>query len=276
MGRMRLQVENLCFAYGDTEILKSVSFTAQSGQLVSVLGPNGVGKSTLFRCMLGLLRPSRGRAQIAGEDFSKNLFRLPAAELARWIAYLPQAHAPAFHFTVFDTVLMGTTAQTGLFASPGTAQKKQALQALEYLGIAHLKDRGYRNISGGEQQLVRLARAIAQQARILVMDEPSANLDFGNRLRVLQTARKLADGGYAVIQSTHDPDQAYRYSDRILALHAGEVLAWGRPQETICAPVLSRLYGVDVEVCSLQQDRIRVCVPVEGKGQGENRKESLL
>lgn len=256
-----MTVENLSFAYDGHEVLKNVSFRAEYGEFLSVLGPNGVGKSTLFRCMLGLLRPQKGSTCIDGKAISE----MSAQELARRIAYIPQAHSPAFNFSVFDMVLMGTTAQLGKFTSPGESQRALAAEALEHLGISHLKDRGYRAISGGERQLVLIARAIAQQAKILIMDEPSANLDFGNRIRVMQTVRKLANDGYAVIQSTHDPDQAYLYSDKIIALYGGEVLAWGTPQETVCNEVISRLYGVDVSVCSLRGDAIRVCVPAEAK-----------
>lgn len=252
-----MNVENLSFSYGTREVLKGVSFTAEYGQFLSVLGPNGVGKSTLFRCMLGLLTPSQGGTSIDGTPID----RMSAAQLARHIAYIPQSHNPVFNFSVFDMVLMGTTAQTGRFSSPGRAQEEQAELALERLGITHLKDRGYGSISGGERQLVLIARAIAQQAKILVMDEPSANLDFGNRIRVMQTVQALTKDGYAVIQSTHDPDQAYLYSDRILALYDGHVLAWGTPRDTICDSLISTLYGVDVEVCSMRGDSVRVCVP---------------
>lgn len=256
-----MNVNDLCFSYGEREVLNGISFSAEYGEFLSVLGPNGVGKSTLFRCMLGLLTPSRGSTSIGGRSISD----MTAAELAKRIAYIPQSHSPVFNFSVFDMVLMGTTAQMGRFSSPGAVQKKQAELALERLGIEHLRDRGYRNISGGERQLVLIARAIAQQAKILVMDEPSASLDFGNRIRVMQTMKRLAADGYAVIQSTHDPDQAYLYSDKILALHEGQVLAWGKPQEIICDSLISRLYGVAVEVCSLRDDAIRVCVPTEQK-----------
>lgn len=254
---MSITVENLCFSYGDHEVLKDISFSAEDGQFLSVLGPNGVGKSTLFRCMLGLLPPAKGGTRIDG----KAIFDMGAAQLARHIAYIPQSHSPVFNFSVFDMVLMGTTAQTGTFSSPGKVQKRQAEAALDRLGIAYLKNRGYGNISGGERQLALIARAIAQQAKILVMDEPSANLDFGNRIRVMRTIRDLTADGYTIIQSTHDPDQAYLYSDRILALYAGKVLAWGTPQETVCNSLISTLYGVDVEVCSMRGDNIRVCVP---------------
>ena len=252
-----MKIEDLHFSYGDHQVLKGVSYEAELGQFISVLGPNGVGKSTLFRCMLGLLEPTGGSVTIDGQSIAD----MTAAELSRHVAYIPQSHNPVFNFSVFDMVLMGTTAQLSRFASPGKQQEHLAEAALERMGIAHLRNRGCGNISGGERQLVLIARAIAQQAKILVMDEPSANLDFGNKLRVMKTVKSLTDDGYTVIQSTHDPDQAYLYSDKILALYGGKVLAWGTPQETISNSLISTLYGVDVEVCSMRDDGIRVCVP---------------
>ena len=254
---MSIRIEDLRFSYGTHEVLKGVSFDAGRGQFLSVLGPNGVGKSTLFRCMLGLQTPTGGRVTVDGRDIAT----MTAAELARAMAYIPQSHNPVFNYSVLDMVLMGTTCQLGRFAAPGRAQEKMALAALERMGITHLKDRGFNRISGGERQLVLLARAIAQQAKILVMDEPSANLDFGNKLRVMKTVKGLTEDGYTVIQSTHDPDQAFLYSDRILALHAGQVLAFGTPRNVMNEELISRLYGVDVEVCSMQDDAVRVCVP---------------
>ena len=256
---MSIKIENLCFSYGSHEVLKNVSFDAQYGQFLSVLGPNGVGKSTLFRCMLGLLPPARGSVSIDGTPIS----RLSASQLARRIAFIPQSHNPVFNYSVFDMVLMGTTAQTGTLSSPGKAQTELVDSALEALGISHLKDRSYGAISGGERQLVLIARAMAQQAKILVMDEPSASLDFGNRIRVMQTVQALAREGYCVIQSTHDPDQAYLYSDRVLALYEGQALAFGTPQEIISNELISTLYGVEVEVCSMQNDAVRVCIPIQ-------------
>jgi len=260
---MSIKIENLCFSYGERQVLKDISFSAEYGEFLSVLGPNGVGKSTLFRCMLGLHKPSSGSVSIDGD----NILRLSAQALARKIAYIPQSHNPVFNFSVLDMVLMGTTAQLGSFSSPGKEHTALALNALERLGIADLAQRSYGNISGGERQLTLIARAIAQQAKILVMDEPSASLDFGNRIKVMQTVRSLIEDGYCVIQSTHDPEQAYMYSDNILALHSGKVLAWGKPAQTVTAPVISKLYSIDVEVCSLRNDDIRVCVPADGKEQ---------
>ena len=254
---MRIKVDDLHFSYGSHPVLKGVSFGIEGSGFVSLLGSNGAGKSTLFRCMLGLLEPNRGSVHICGRDIR----HMPPAELSHRVAYIPQSHAPVFNFSVFDMVLMGTTAQLSAFSSPGKAQKLLAEEAMERVGIAHLRDRGCGNISGGERQLALIARAIAQQAKILVMDEPSASLDYGNKLRVMEMVKSLTRDDYTVIQSTHDPDQAYLYSDRILALYDGKILACGSPRETISSDLISTLYDVDVEVCSLRSDDIRVCVP---------------
>ena len=254
---MSVQVKKLSFAYGERRVLQDVSFQAEYGEFISVLGPNGVGKSTLFRCMLGLLTPTAGGAYVDGQRVAE----LSARQLAERIAYIPQSHSPVFNFSVYDMVLMGTTAQTGSFASPGKRQRSLANRALDRLGIFDLADRGYASLSGGERQLVLIARAIAQEAKVLVMDEPSAALDFGNRMRVMRTVRALTQDGYTVIQSTHDPEQAYMYSDKILALSGGRVAAFGPPQETMTSELVSSLYGEAVEVCSMRGDQIRVCIP---------------
>ncbi len=256
---MSLEIRDLHFSYGEREVLKGLNFSAEYGELLSVLGPNGVGKSTLFRCILSLLKPDSGQCLIDG----KSTAGFSAKELAAHIAYIPQSHYPTFNYSVMDMVLMGTTAQVNAMSVPGKRQVSLAKEALERLGIGELANRGYTNISGGERQLVLIARAIAQQAKILIMDEPSANLDYGNRTRVMRTVKNLAAEGYAIIQSTHDPDQAFLYSHKVLAIHDGKVLAWGKPEDTINSSLISTLYGVDVEVCSLKEDKVRVCVPAD-------------
>lgn len=254
---MSLKVEHLDFYFGKRQILKDISFEAHRGEFLSILGPNGVGKSTLFRCILNLLKPSAGSVEIDG----RKVAQMTAQELARSIAYIPQYHHPTFNYSVLDMVLMGTASQLGALATPGKAQIEVAKSALERLHISHLAEQPYGFCSGGEKQLCLLARAIAQQAKILVMDEPSASLDFGNRIRVMQTVRSLVKNGYAVVQTTHDPEQAFMYSDKILAMHDGQVLAWGTPQEVMQSGLMSTLYGMDVEVHSLNNDKVRVCVP---------------
>ncbi len=256
---MILKVDHLNFSFGKRQILKDISFEVSSGEFLSILGPNGVGKSTLFRCILNLLSPGTGTITVDGEDVS----RMSAQKLAKAIAYIPQFHNPAFNYSVLDMVLMGTAAQVGSRSSPGKEQQDIARNALTRLQIEHLADHPYGLCSGGEKQLCLLARAIAQQAKILVMDEPSASLDFGNRIRVMQTVRGLVADGYAVVQTTHEPDQAYLYSDKILALHDGQVLAWGIPKDVMKASLMSTLYGISVEVHSMHDDRVRVCLPAQ-------------
>lgn len=254
---MNLKVEHLDFSFGKHQILKNVSFETQSGEFLSILGPNGVGKSTLFRCILNLLHPSSGSITVDGRSVDE----MTAQELAQCIAYIPQFHSPTFNYSVLDMVLMGTASQLRTWGAPGKAQIEIARNALARMKIEHLAEHPYGFCSGGEKQLCLIARAIAQQAKILVMDEPSASLDFGNRIRVMQTVRSLVADGYAVVQTTHDPEQAFMYSDKILALHDGQVLAWGTPQAVMNNDLMSKLYGIDVEIHSLHSDAIRVCVP---------------
>lgn len=254
---MSVEVLHLGFSYGKHAVLNDVSVRAETGELLAVLGPNGVGKSTLFQCILGLLPIERGQITIGGE----NLKSLGVSELAKRVAYIPQSHAPAFNFSVFDIVLMGTSAQISAVGMPGKRQVDLAEQSIERLGITHLRERGYQQISGGERQLTLIARALAQNAKILVMDEPTSNLDYGNQIRILSQIRKLAGEGYTVIYSTHNPDQSFLFADKVLALLDGRVVKHGAPYEIITSQLISDLYNVDVEVKSLYGDKARVCMP---------------
>lgn len=258
---MSLSVENLRFAYGRQEVLKGISFTASEGELLSVLGCNGAGKSTLFKCMLGLLSNYSGRILADGQDI-KNL---SLRTLAKKTAYIPQLHYPAFNYSVFDMVLMGTAHRVSPMRAPDAEEKSRAWCAISQMGIEDLSERSYNHLSGGEQQLVLIARALAQETRILILDEPTASLDFGNRIRVLAKIKELAGKGYTVIQSTHDPENAFMYSDRVIALKDGRLIADGPPAEILTSELMKELYGVDVDVRSLDDDKIRVCIPINGR-----------
>ncbi|MDR0818608.1 MAG: ABC transporter ATP-binding protein [Oscillospiraceae bacterium] len=240
----RVSVSDLTFSYAKHLVLNGVSFTAYEGEVLAVLGPNGVGKSTLFHCLLGFHnREFGGEITICGESVR----RTSPSVLATRVAFIPQSHAPTFNYTVRDMVLMGTTAQVGGLSAPGAAQIEIAERAIERAGVAHLAERGYTQISGGERQLTLVARAMAQQAKILVMDEPTANLDFGNQLRVMTRIKELTADGYTVILSTHSPDLAKHFATRILAISNGKVAALGAPADVLDDELICSLYGLTPE-----------------------------
>ena len=246
-----LAVESLAFGYPPRTVGREVSFTLGAGEVMCVLGPNGSGKTTLLRTLLGLLPLHEGKILFNGKDFSS----FPRREIARIAGYVPQAHSPYFAYSVRDMVLMGRSAHLGTFSVPGIHDREVAARVLESLGISPLADRPVTEISAGERQLALVARALAQEPRLLVMDEPTASLDFGNQVRVLERIAALAAGGISILFSTHDPDHAFLAAQRALLLAEGRVLALGTPREVIRADTLQRLYHVAVRV-----------VPLEGGG----------
>jgi iron complex transport system ATP-binding protein len=242
-----LSVEGLDFGFPGRTIGRDVSFTLQAGEVMCVLGPNGGGKTTLFRTLLGLLEPHAGSIRLD----SSSLTTLSRAEIARRVGYVPQGHAGYFAFTVREFVLMGRTAHLGVFSVPGKQDRQVAERALESLGIAHLADKPVTEISGGERQLALVARALAQEPKLLVLDEPTASLDFGNQVRVLQRISALAASGISILFSSHDPDHAFLCARRALLLAEGRVLEIGTPRAVIRPDTLERLYGVSVKVIDL-------------------------
>ena len=256
---MSIRVNNLSFSYGQKNVLHDICFSAEKGEFLSILGPNGAGKSTLFRCILGLLPGYSGEVLVN----ERNIKGFSAREASRQIAYIPQKSHCVFQYNVLDIVLMGRSNRTSVFGNPGKEDEQACLKALEKVGICALKDRSFHKLSGGEQQLVLIARALAQDAPILLLDEPTANLDFGNQILVLEQAKKLAQEGYTVIQTTHHPEQSYLYSDRILALRNGRILALGKPTEVLNDVIMEQLYNVSVDVISLYDDAARVCIPAK-------------
>ena len=252
-----LEVQALDFGFPGRTIGSGVEFRVEAGEVLCVLGPNGGGKTTLFRTLLGLLEPHGGRIQLEGAS----LHSLTRAEIARHVGYVPQGHSAYFAFTVREFVLMGRTAHLGVFSVPGSRDRDVAERALESLGIAHLADQSVTEISGGERQLALVARALAQQPKLLVLDEPTASLDFGNQVRVLQRIGALAGSGIAILFSSHDPDHAFLCAHRALLLAEGRVLEIGTPRAVIRPDTLERLYGVSVQVLPLPGGS-HTCLPV--------------
>lgn len=252
MSYPAIEAKCVRFSYGKNEILHGMDFAAQKGQLIAVLGPNGAGKSTLFRCLLGLYHSYQGSITIEGREV-KNM---QPREIAAKVAYIPQTHTPTFHYTVLEMVLMGTTHRVRGLQSPGTKEVAIAREALAQVGIADMENRSYGRLSGGEQQLVLIARALAQQTELLIMDEPTSSLDYGNQLRVMQRVRALARQGYTILLSSHNPQQALLFSDRILALHDGVICADGTPEKVITPELLETLYSIKTRLAEAEEGRL--------------------
>ena len=253
---MRLETHDLAFGYPERPVGRDVTLSVGPGKVLCLLGPNGCGKTTLFKTMLGLLAPQGGRVLIGDADVSS----LPRANLARRIAYVPQSQGVAFPYTAHDLVLMGRISHRGPFAGPTTADHDAAERALADLGIAPLRDRDVTRLSGGQRQLVMIARALAQAAPLIVMDEPTASLDFGNQVVVLKAIRTLAARGVGIILSTHDPDHAFVVASTVALMKVGRVIAVGPPRDVMTSANLETVYGVGVQIETLSAGQT-ICVP---------------
>ena len=255
-----LEARNLTFAYGDHLVLDDISFSLNEGEMIAVLGANGAGKSTMFRCLLGLFRNYKG--EVFYND--KSVLEMSRRELAKNAAYIPQAEIPVFNYTIQDTVLMGTTGSLSPVSSPKAEQLTITNNAMAALGIDQLADRGIQEISGGERQLAFLARALAQQSGLFVMDEPTANLDYGNQQLVLKYVKKLTEQGYTVLMSTHNPEHALQYATKVMILKDRKLYAYGDVAEVLTEETIEQVYGMKVVIIHQEIDgkEIRSCIPV--------------
>jgi iron complex transport system ATP-binding protein len=240
-----VEIDGLTFAHDRTRHqLRDIALAIGSGEVCCLLGPNGAGKTTLLRCLLGLLKPQAGTVQIGGVDINT----LSTRRLARRVAYVPQNNSTPFPFTTLDVAVMGRTPHLPITATPSRADRQLARDVLDQLAIGALADRPFTSLSGGERQLALFARALVQEAEFLVLDEPTAALDYGNAARVLHLVRDLGRAGRTILMSTHHPDHAFTCGDRAILLHLGRVVADGRPTDVVTGERLSQLYGVGVHV----------------------------
>jgi iron complex transport system ATP-binding protein len=250
------EIDNLTFKYpsGADDVLRGVSLTLGEGETLTILGPNGSGKSTLLDCMAGLAVPSSGRIMLAG----RNMKEMKPGEIARVCGYVPQNHNPAFSYTVLDYVLMGRAPHIGMFERPGSEDENAAVAILDDLGIRHIADKPYTEISGGERQQATIARVVCQAPRVILFDEPTSHLDYGNQHRILKLIRSFSKRGFAAVFTTHDPDHAL--------LLGGCAAVLGRDGKMDCGPVgelvtearMRELYLVDMEIRYMQEAG-RVC-----------------
>jgi len=239
-----LAAHALAYGFPGRRIGADVTLDVPRGATLAVVGGNGAGKTTLLRTLLGLIPPLAGRVAIDGEPVE----RMTPAQRARRVAYVPQQHVPPFAFTVAEAVMMGRAARLGTFARPGAADHAAVDAALQRLGIAALANRAVTQISGGERQLALIARALAQEAPMLVLDEPTASLDFGNRARVLAELDRLRESGLSIVFSTHEPEHALAHADHALLLAGGRALASDAVARALTAENVTRLYGIPVDL----------------------------
>ncbi|MDD2421493.1 MAG: ABC transporter ATP-binding protein [Heliobacteriaceae bacterium] len=261
---MSFVVESLCFNYpGQPNLLNGISFSVAKGDVLCLLGPNGTGKTTLLRCLLGINKMKQGKIRIGGRDSTS----LTPKELARAVAYVPQATTSVFPYEVLDMVLMGRNPHLKAIATPTPRDKEIAQAALADVGISHLAKKPFSEISGGERQLVLIARALAQQSAWLIMDEPTASLDYGNQTRILKIINELARAEFAIIMTSHFPNHAFLACNKVAIMKGGKILAIGNPDEIVTDTSLSDLYAARIKVVSAQirekpRQEIKVCVPL--------------
>lgn len=254
-----LEVKDAAFSYEDTRnIFEDINLTVNKSDVVCILGPNGCGKTTLIKCLNKIHQLKEGTVYINGEDIK----HIEQREIARNIGYIPQGHIPTFAFTVFDIVLMGRTPHLDFFESLGEKDYKIAENALKKFGLSELRDQPYTTLSGGEQQLAFFARVIAQEPHILILDEPTSHLDFGNQLKTLDIISKLAADGLSVIMTSHFPDHAFISSNKVAIMKDRNFMAIGRPEKVITENNMEKAYGIHVEIVDMGYNR-KICVPIK-------------
>lgn len=258
---MLLRIENVFGGYGNGDVLKGISCNADYGDVLCLLGPNGCGKTTLFRMMLGTLPVTDGKIVIDG----KNIHDFTTKALANMIAYIPQYHSPVFAYTVLDVVIMGRASHFSAFETPKEPDREAAFSALEKVNALHLANKKYTSLSGGQRQLVLIARAICQSAKIFIMDEPAANLDYANHQLLMNVISGLARQGYCIIMSTHSPEHPFSVGTKVLLMKTGKVVRFGTPKEVITSETLQSVYDIEMDVITAH-DRYgcerTICLPV--------------
>lgn len=246
---MRLSVENASFAYSkEAPVIKNLNFSAESGDLVAILGSNGAGKTTMLRCIMGFLKWEEGQSTLDGE----NIRKIPAKKLWSKVAYVPQAKGAFASMTAEDMILLGCTSRVGIFSAPGEKEREHVRQIAENLSIEGLLDKNCNEISGGELQMVLIARALASDPELLILDEPESNLDFRNQLIVLNTMSKLAADGICCIFNTHYPTHALTRASKSLILQKGGDTIFGETSKIVTEENIEGAFGVEAVIGEIE------------------------
>ncbi|MGL6298596.1 MAG: ABC transporter ATP-binding protein [Methanobacteriaceae archaeon] len=259
-----LEIKDGTFSYKSNKkntslntIFENINFSIEKGDIFCILGPNGSGKTTLIKCLTGINKLNSGIIKIN----NKNISKLSPQELAKNIGYIPQIHNSTFPYTVLDVVLMGRAPHLDIFESPGPADIKIAHDALKTLKIKYLQEKSYNEISGGEQQLVFLARILAQQPQVLILDEPTSHLDFGNQIRTMKIIENLSKTGLAIIMTSHFPDHSFIAGNKVAILKNKSFIDIGSPEEVITEENMEKTYEIPVKIIDIE-DR-QVCIPLK-------------
>ncbi len=231
-------MKSLHFNYGKTPVLEDISFDIEEGELCGLFGPNGCGKTTLFKCCLKFLKFHKGSVIMNGIDIKKHRIET----MAKVVAYVPQEHKPPFPYLVKEVVLMGRTPHLRGIFGVGRADKEKALDALDMLDIAHLSDLPYNQLSGGQRQLVLMARAIAQDTKLMFLDEPTAALDFSNQIRIWNIMRRVAEQGVTILACSHNPNHVSWFCNKVVVMNNNGIIAEGAPHHVITESVLDEIY----------------------------------
>jgi iron complex transport system ATP-binding protein len=247
-----IEVKKTSFSYGHQRVLENIDLTVNEGEIFCLFGPNGCGKTTLIQCLLGILRPSAGTIKLRSRDIRN----MKTVEIARELAYIPQIHEKPFPYKVIDVVLMGRVSYTGLFSLPKKEDRKTAEEALEMVGMLEFRDKPYTQISGGETQLVMVARALTQKTPVLIMDEPTAHLDFRNELTFLETiVRLVRDTKITVVMATHFPNHAFYFENsstksQVALMNDRMFYAQGTPDDVLTELNMYNIFNIKSKLIS--------------------------
>lgn len=260
-----LIIDNISFSYEEKEVLDNISFAVKKGQLISIIGPNGCGKTTLINCILGVNKISRGSMTYRGRE----LDRMSVRERAKLFSYVPQEKGHIFPYTVLEIVLMGRTPYHSIFSSPNDRDTEIALEALEMVGMDRFKDKLFTKLSGGERQLVVLARSLAQESDIILMDEPTASLDYRNEIMFLEMVRSLCiNKNKTIIMSTHFPNHSFYFENHhldtsVIMLSDKRIKYQGLPSKVLTEEHIYDIYGVKSKILTYDDNKKHI-VPIGG------------
>jgi len=247
-----LEIRDLWFSYSKGYVLKGINVKLRKG-VGCLLGPNGVGKTTLLKCVCGALRPAKGEVLLDGRD----VLKLSYVDRAKLVSYVPQELSLRFPYTVLSVVLMGRTPHLNILAGPKEGDVKAALEALELLNIKHLARKPFTSLSGGEKRLALIARALAQESKLLLLDEPTSFLDFRNMHLVLSIVKEtVRSTGRVALMTLHDPNIACMYCDEVFIMKDGRVVNSGPPQDVVTEDAISRVYGLTVRVVRVNGHKV--------------------